>query len=63
MRQERGQLMKKNRYIFTGSKLYKITKVDNELISVIPTAKKMTHKLASKTYHKAQLESLGYIIC
>lgn len=55
--------MKKNRYIFTGSKLYKITKVDNELISVIPTAKKMTHKLASKTYHKAQLESLGYIIC
>lgn len=54
--------MKKNDYIYTGSTLYKITKINENFIKVVPTHKKMSLSLASKTYHQALLEDLGYMI-
>ena len=47
--------MKKNDYIYNGSALYRISKI-------VPTSRKMTCSLASRTYHQSQLEDLGYKI-
>ena len=53
--------MKKNDFIYSGSALYRISKIDN-LVKVVPTSRKMTCSLASRTYHQSQLEDLGYKI-
>lgn len=55
-------IMKKNDFIYTGSALYRISKIENNLVKVVPTSRKMTCSLASKTYHQSQLEDLGYKI-
>lgn len=52
--------MKKNDFIYTGSALYRISKIENNLVKVVPTSRKMTCSLASRTYHQSQLEDLGY---
>jgi len=49
--------MKKNDFIYTGSALYRISKIENNLVKVVPTSRKMTCSLASRTYHQSQLES------
>lgn len=54
--------MKKNDFIYTGSALYRISKIENNLVKVVPTSRKMTCSLASRTYHQSQLEDLGYKI-
>ena len=54
--------MNKNSYIIRNSKLYKVTKVHQNLISVTHTNKPMTKKLAQRTYPFYQLEALGYLI-
>lgn len=54
--------MKKNDYIYTGSTLYKIAKVNKKFIKVVPAHKKMSLSLTSRTYHQALLEDLGYMI-
>lgn len=48
--------------IYTGSALYRISKIENNLVKVVPTSRKMTCSLASRTYHQSQLEDLGYKI-
>lgn len=50
--------MKKNDYIYNGSALYRISKIENNLVKVVPTSRKMTCSLASRTYHQSQLEDL-----
>ena len=55
-------IMKKNDYIYNGSALYRISKIENNLVKVVPTSRKMTCSLASRTYHQSQLEDLGYKI-
>lgn len=52
--------MKKNDFIYSGSALYRISKIENNLVKVVPTSRKMTCSLASRTYHQSQLEDLGY---
>ena len=52
----------KNDFIYTGSALYRISKIENNLVKVVPTSRKMTCSLASRTYHQSQLEDLGYKI-
>ena len=54
--------MKKNDYIYSGSALYRISKIENNLVKVVPTSRKMTCSLASRTYRQSQLEDLGYKI-
>lgn len=54
--------MKKNDYIYTGSALYRISKIENNFIRVVQTSRKMTLSLASRTYYQSQLEDLGYKI-
>ena len=54
--------MKKNDFIYSGSALYRISKIENNLVKVVPTSRKMTCSLASRTYHQSQLEDLGYKI-
>lgn len=49
---------KRNNYQLTGS----ISKIENNLVKVVPTSRKMTCSLASRTYHQSQLEDLGYKI-
>lgn len=51
--------MKKNDYIYNGSALYRISKIENNLVKVVPTSRKMTCSLASRTYHQSQLEDLS----
>lgn len=48
--------MKKNDFIYSGSALYRISKIENNLVKVVPTSRKMTCSLASRTYHQSQLE-------
>lgn len=55
-------IMKKNDFIYNGSALYRISKIENNLVKVVPTSRKMTCSLASRTYHQSQLEDLGYKI-
>ena len=49
-------------FIYSGSALYRISKIENNLVKVVPTSRKMTCSLASRTYHQSQLEDLGYKI-
>ena len=38
--------MKKNDFIYSGSALYRISKIENNLVKVVPTSRKMTCSLA-----------------
>ena len=54
--------MMKTYYMYTGSALYRISKIENNLIKVVRSSRKMTLSVASRTYHRSQLEDLGYRI-
>ena len=54
--------MKKNDFIEVMINDIAFPNKGKGLVKVVPTSRKMTCSLASRTYHQSQLEDLGYKI-
>jgi hypothetical protein len=50
------------KYIFSGSRLYKVIGTYKNLITVTPTQERLSKQITNRTYASNQLESLGFVI-
>jgi hypothetical protein len=54
--------MKNLKYIFSGSRLYRVIGTYKNLIEVTPAHECLSKQIAKRTYASNQLETLGFVI-